>query len=216
MTMVDCRMVIVDKDHPELGKFIGRGTMFAFSDGRGIIAQRMGDDVIRVYPCLKVPERWWANSGFEWDKPDKIKEKMLAELYHDWDPRLQDIIRHAEPAFTPRPLYRVPLGFHWKTQKGLTLVGDAAHVVSPFAGEGVNLAMLDSLDLFHAIRDHPRDLEAAVAEYEALIPGRTDETNALAQDMMDMAMRDDAPKAYADEMNKAFEGLVPGWTETTA
>ncbi|ERJ59368.1 FAD-dependent oxidoreductase [Sphingobacterium paucimobilis] len=41
----------------------------------------------------------------------------------------------------------MPLDQSWEIQAHLTLIGDAAHVMPPFAGEGVNMAMLDALEL---------------------------------------------------------------------
>lgn len=59
-----------------------------------------------------------------------------------------------------RKIYALPPDFTWgkidpsnpdKKLSGITLMGDAGHVMSPFAGEGVNLVLLDAVELGAAL-----------------------------------------------------------------
>ncbi|KAJ5556623.1 Monooxygenase FAD-binding [Penicillium frequentans] len=208
LTVVDCRISDLDKRFPELGEFIGRGTHFCLSEGSGIFMQRNGDGSVRVYPCLRVEENWASNdASFDWSDQKKMTDFLIDSFFSTWDPRLQDVIRNVDASMTPRAQYRMPLGLRYNHRQGLTLVGDSLHVMSWFAGEGANLGMLDALDLFHEIHDHPKDLDLAVRRYEnkVIACGRADVTNEMSQDLLVKAMSNEAPRAYVEGMAKAMD-----------
>ena len=72
------------------------------------------------------------------------------------------------------PLSVMPPDCTWKTETGLTMVGDAAHAMPPFTGKGVNLALLDSLELADALTADPAaDVTGGVANCEARMQERT-------------------------------------------
>ena len=65
-----------------------------------------------------------------------------------------------------RPLLGCPAAQHWDAKANTTLIGDAAHVIPPYAGEGVNMAMLDALVLSRALLRED-NAASAIAAYEA-------------------------------------------------
>lgn len=95
-------------------------------------------------------------------------------------------MRHADTPTFPRPLYQLPLGLRWETRKGVTLVGDATHLVSPFAG--VNSAVLDAQELANSIKYNPKNLEAAIRTYEPHIYDHADAANRMAWKNMELAL----------------------------
>jgi 2-polyprenyl-6-methoxyphenol hydroxylase-like FAD-dependent oxidoreductase len=87
----------------------------------------------------------------------------------------------------------------------VTLLGDAAHLMSPFAGAGANLALIDGADLGRAIVAHPGDLTAALAAYEGPMIARAAEIATEAAQSLEMCFRDDAPLGLVEFFGQMAE-----------
>jgi len=96
--------------------------------------------------------------------------------YSEWNSIWYELFQNAAIPFIPRPIYYMPLEQGWKTLPNLTLLGDAAHVMPPFAGEGANMAMLDALELSKCLTsDQFGTLQEAIAYYETEMRKRATE-----------------------------------------
>jgi kynurenine 3-monooxygenase len=62
----------------------------------------------------------------------------------------------------------------WHHRDTTVLVGDAAHAVYPFYGQGMNASFEDCLTLDHLLARHPHDRQAAFAAYESARRPHTD------------------------------------------
>ena len=157
----------VEERHPDLHKLVNRGSIFAVSDGKGITAQQKGDGSLIIYATSTRDEKWMETCGYDVHNPAEIK-KALAKEYSDWAEPLQKITQAANDKDpTPRCLYTLPIGHRWNHRAGVTLIGDAAHLMTPHAGEGVNVAMKDALNLAKAIiRSAKRDQTSSILDQE--------------------------------------------------
>lgn len=167
----DIQLKDVDKRHPEISSMVGRGSMFCFGeeDKQAMMFQRNGDGSIRCYYFSSKPESWVKDPGYDNASQEAVKEALFKD-FAEWTPELTRTIKafnvEEGDLMTPRALYMLPVGLTWFAVPGITLVGDAAHLMTPFAGEGVNQAMQDATELALKIVEKPNELAIAVSEYE--------------------------------------------------
>lgn len=162
-----------DSRFPEIAKLVGHGLMFALGDSKAIIGHRDANAHVGIYVGVRMPE------GI--DLPGM---SSLAEFFADWSPALLQIIYESDGHSAPRPIYALPVGHRWENRAGVTLLGDAAHLMSPFSGEGANLAMRDGADLAAAIASEA-DWRVAVRDFEVAMFGRAAEAAAGAKEGLD-------------------------------
>ncbi|WP_243062755.1 NAD(P)/FAD-dependent oxidoreductase [Humibacter sp. RRB41] len=193
VTVVEFRLTEAETKHPVALSVTGKGSLFALSDGKYIGGH--GGTQIALGCGMRVPEGWAADSGIDWDAPDAARAALLAE-FADWSPALTDLIRESDDTIVPRPIYALPTGTTWAHVAGVTLAGDAAHLMSPFAGEGANLAMIDGADLAREILAND-DLEVALRRYEKKMLPRGAKSAAGSQKNLDTMFVDGPPRKFA-------------------
>ena len=175
LTFIECGIDDVDRSHPKLSQLVGRGKMGVEGDCKEIIAQRNGNAHIRAYAIFRVPADWAARR-FDIGSPASMRAELIKE-FAGFSDEILDLFRASNDAFAIRPIYALPVGHCWANRRGLTLLGDAAHVMSPFGGDGVNNAMFDAAELARLLTTRS-DWAEAVAEYEALMFARVVESAA--------------------------------------
>ena len=191
VTFIESGLDDVDQKHPALARLVGHGGMFALANNKGLLAQRNGHAHIRVYAALRIPEAWETATGFDARHPQTARAWLLKQ-FADWDQSLLALIHECNDHFAVRPLYMLPVGHRWDFHAGVTLLGDAAHLMSPFSGEGVNLAMLDATDLARTISECS-NLEDAVRTYEETMFARAEIAARGADQGLAHAIAPDAP-----------------------
>lgn len=199
------------RDHPEVSKMIGRGGYFAYGDCKVLAAQRQGDGSIIVYVFAMEAEDYTKNLWEEvGHNGEKLKDILLETLFDDWALEMQAWIRACSPDIVrPWPLYELPVGISWEHKKGFTLIGDSAHLMSPFAGEGVNTAMKDALELAEAITESIKsgsDLDLAVETFEKDMFPRVKAVMELTMTMKTYQLREDAPHGFVEKMKEVRGG----------
>jgi len=192
--------------HTATADLVGTGLMFAFGEQKGFITHLETDGSVHAYVARKVDEDWLSTIDFSDRETSKA---AVLEHFKGWDPRLRELIADADGALVPRPIHALPIGHSWQRVPGVTLLGDAAHVMSPFAGEGANLAMIDGADLAAALVVHVGDVEAALAAYEMVMFARARSSAQESADSLEMMFAPTSPQPLLD-MFSSFDHEATG------
>lgn len=149
---------------PYIYELLKGGKIMAYSGGKCFIAASKGDGSMSFYISYRTSEY----SLKDMDVTDK--QQILSWFknnFSGWSKTWHDLLEHAETPLMPIPIYCMPVNQSWEAQPNLTIIGDAAHLMPPFAGEGVNMAMLDALELSECLaREEYKSLSEAISAYE--------------------------------------------------
>lgn len=184
-----------DQRHRAAAAAVGAGAMLALAPGKGMQAHREPGGVLHTYVALNRPLDWVQQI----DARDvaATTAAVLAE-FEGWAPELTALITDHDTPPVLRPVFALPVGHRWDRAPGVTVLGDAAHLMSPFAGEGANLAMLDAADLGQAIAAHPGDPETALEIYERAMFPRGEAAATATQRNHDLLYDDRAPHSAVE------------------
>ncbi|MGW5868600.1 FAD-dependent oxidoreductase [Streptomyces sp. NPDC055239] len=204
VTFVETGLGDADRRHPRLAELTGAGTMMALDNNQGFVAQRNSGGHIRIYVGMRTDENWHRQAGLDFSGTGTdtaaVREALLGE-FTGWSPALLGFITDTDTGFTNRPLYALPVPHAWPHTPGVTLLGDAAHLMSPFSGMGANLAMLDGADLARALIDHPT-IDEAITAYEKTLMPRSVEAAEGAAEGIDSAFAPDSAEQTLAHMTQ--------------
>ncbi|MEU5880052.1 NAD(P)/FAD-dependent oxidoreductase [Spirillospora sp. NPDC047279] len=163
VTLVETSLDDVDTRHPDLARLIGDGSVAVYGANRALVAQRNSGGHVKVGAQFRAPLDW--HTHLDLADVEAVRSSLLA-LFDGWAAPVLDLLRHGT-AFVHRPLYVLPVAHTWAHVPGVTLLGDAAHLMPPL-GVGANLAMLEGAELAESIAaaPGPGDPAKAVRAFE--------------------------------------------------
>lgn len=182
ITMLEGNIYDAANAAPGMATLLNGGKIMAFGNQKNILMGQKGNGEIGFYASFKTAENWATDSGIDFSDKQQLLEWFKTE-YPEWSSTWYELFENAATPFIPRPIYCMPLNQHWEALPDLTMLGDAAHVMPPFAGEGVNMAMRDALDLCDClISGQYESPQAAITAYET---GMRKRASAAAKESLD-------------------------------
>jgi|SRR6187402_19659 len=175
VSLVEGLIPAAQRTVPELWELLGGSALIALGGERTIGMGTKPDGSVLLYAGLKTG----ADDARQSLEAASGPEQRLAWFHANfkgwselWDPLFREAV-----SMVWRPLFVCPTDQRWEPKPNVTLIGDAAHVMPPYAGEGVNMAMLDALVLSKLLLSEETPL-AAIAAYEAEMFARMREMTA--------------------------------------
>ena len=198
------------KANPWLLSYVGEGSMMAFGQDCAVQSQRLGDGSVRTYASLRVPEDFFKTCGIDWTNTETARKEYIQRYFSHIHEDLVRVLTSSTDEFIPRAFYELPVGFRWSFRSGVTLIGDAAHVFTPFAGEGVNVGMRDALVLAQEIVricNEEKSLDEGLKEYEEEMFPRSTSAAVKTAKGKEGHFSGTGAKEFADMMKAHYNGV---------
>ncbi|MDH6251423.1 2-polyprenyl-6-methoxyphenol hydroxylase-like FAD-dependent oxidoreductase [Chryseobacterium sp. H1D6B] len=201
ITIVEGNIYNAETNVPKLYSLLKGGKVFAFGEEKSIIMSSKGDGSLSFYTGCKVDENWAADSGIDFSNKQQVFNWFKNE-FKNWNKDWLELFSSDEVWFVPRPQYHYPLDQTWESLSNLTLIGDAAHKMPPYAGEGVNMAMQDAFELADCLTDNEfTEVQSAISHYEKQMQKRASEVTEDTLKNTEMLHSKDAVEQMVNMMN---------------
>lgn len=191
LTVIEASVYNSETAAPHMHKLLAGGKIFAFGDKQSIIVSSKGDGSLVFYAGWKAPQNWLQECGIDFSDKAQVTAWFKKE-FSGWSNAWLELFENAGLPFFPRQICSMPTDQSWETLPNLTVLGDAAHLMPPYAGEGVNMAMLDALELSECLCNASGSVQAAIAAYEKQMLERASEAAKMSIDSMEILHSDAA------------------------
>ncbi|WP_394665123.1 FAD-dependent oxidoreductase [uncultured Chryseobacterium sp.] len=192
VTMVEGNIYNAEINAPKLWKLVNGGKIFALNLHQSLLFSTKGDGTLTFYTGCKTDENWVKDSGIDFDNKEQVFNWFKKE-FSLWSKDFHELFESDEISIIPRPQYHYPPDQKWETSTNLTLLGDSAHRMPPYAGEGVNMAMQDAFELAENLTDNDfKDAKSALSNYEKSMLKRASEITEITLNSTEMLHSENA------------------------
>lgn len=153
-----------EKHCPDFKRICRDENFMVIAEHKLFVSHTKAKGVLHYYVCFREPESWIKESGLDFSRNNQICD-FLTNLLAGWDNVFKEVFAVTDN-FSLLPMRLVHLE-NWKAHENITLIGDAAHGMPPYAGVGGNLGLMDALHLAENLTGREfADTHQAIENYE--------------------------------------------------
>jgi 2-polyprenyl-6-methoxyphenol hydroxylase-like FAD-dependent oxidoreductase len=152
---------------PEFFKLCDNKILMTADHGINFVANPDNNGALTYNVTFRKPKDWMLKNELDFKNTTNIVT-FLSNLLHNWHQSYQSLLRSTS-FFAGLPTRKISLDNFWTNDRPLpiTLIGDAAHLMPPFAGEGANSGLMDALILSENLTSgNFKNIEDAIFDYE--------------------------------------------------